>query len=108
MPFKSKRQLQTCFGKQISAEAKGKKWTWRCGEWLKMTDNPDCLPTVVGHRRPVTCRKIRQDEKIVSAVHRGSRGGYYFMAGGVKVYVPKGNSNVAYAKKKYGYVEDEK
>jgi len=62
MPFKSKRQLQTCFGRQLSAKAKGEKFTWDCREWLK--------------------------NKKISSMYEGPRGGLYFYAGGCKVYVP--------------------
>lgn len=99
MPFKSKRQLQTCFGRQLSAEAKGSKWSWNCEEWLKATPNPLCLPSLKGHKVK-GCRPLRTDEKIISPVYQGLRGGYYFLARGVKVYVPK--DAVTYAKKKFG------
>jgi hypothetical protein len=99
MPFKSQRQIQTCFSKQLLAESKNKKWSWNCEEWLSKTPNPLCLPSLVGHRVK-TCRALRVDEKIISPVYEGQRGGYYFFAKGVKVYIPKAAIN--YAKQKLG------
>jgi len=101
MPFKSQRQLATCFSRQISAEAKGKKWTWDCKEWLAETPNPKCLPSLKGHHPK--CRSLRNGEKIVGPVYEGPKGGHFFFAGGVKVYVPRGAGNAEYAIKKYGY-----
>lgn len=98
MPFKSQRQLATCFSRQLSAESKGQKWNWDCEGWLKITPSPECLPSLKG--RSPKCRKLRAGEKIITPIHQGTRGGYFFFAGGVKVYVPK--EAVAYAKKKYG------
>lgn len=94
--------MQTCYGKKIAAEAKGKKFGWDCDRWTKETPDPGCLPTLKGHSRPRACRKLRAGEKIVGPVHRGPRGGNYFMVVDVKVYVPKGAINLEYAKKKYG------
>jgi len=101
MPFKSKKQLRTCFSKQIAAEAKKQRWTWDCQEFLEKTPNPRCLPEQVGHAHK--CRPLRVGEKIIGPVYQGPRGGYYFFAGSVKVYVPKGSTNIEYAKQKYGY-----
>lgn len=103
MPFRSQRQLATCYSKKISTESKGRKWTWDCDEWLQSTPDPGCLPSLKGYPPKRKCRNIRNGEKIVGPVYKGPRGGYYFFAGGVKVYVPKGDSNIAYAKKLYGY-----
>jgi hypothetical protein len=41
-------------------------------------------------------------EKIIGPVHEGPRGGHYFIAGGFKVYVPKGDATLKYAVQKYG------
>lgn len=97
MPFKSKRQLQTCFGRQLSAKAKGKKWNWDCQKFLSETPNPSCLPSMVGHEKPSPsrCRPMRKFEKVVGPIMKGAKGGLYFMAGGVKVYVPKDAKNYA-------------
>jgi hypothetical protein len=102
MPFKSKRQLQTCFGREISAKTKGKPLNWDCKKWLAETECPENLPTKVGQPSIAKkCRKIRNGESIISPVYEGPKGGHYFIAGGVKVYVPKGPQLVT-AKKLYG------
>lgn len=98
MPYKSKRQLRTCFSRQLVAEATGKKWTWDCKEFLEKTESARCLPEQVGGTHK--CRPMRNGEKIISPVYKGPKGGYFFFAGGVKVYVPK--AATTYAKKKYG------
>lgn len=100
MGFKSKKQLRTCFSEQITAQSRGDPWTWDCQEFLAKTKSPRCLPEIV----PPKCRPIRNGEKIVGPVYQGPRGGYFFFAGGIKIYVPKGKLNIEYAKKKYGYV----
>ncbi len=102
MPFKSKRQLQTCFGRQLTAEAKGKTWKWNCQEFLAKTPSPGCLPTKKGSKVSSQCRKLKVGEAIISPVYKGTRGGYYFYAGNVKVYVPHGNETLKLAIKKYG------
>lgn len=43
---------------------------------------------------------MKKGEKIIGPVQQGPRGGHFFYAGGVKVYVPKGAAN--YAKRRYG------
>lgn len=102
MPFVSTRQLSTCFSKQLLAESKGKKWNWDCEGWLKITPDPTCLPSLKGGKpNPSRCRKLKTGEKIITPIHQGARGGYFFFAKGVKVYVPK--AAVEYAKKKYGF-----
>lgn len=95
MPFTSARQLQTCYGRRLSAKAKGQKWAWDCDGWTRetMALHPgvslDCaLPTTAGGRRKQRCRRLRKGEPIKSKLHRGKRGGLYFFVGGVKVYVP--------------------
>lgn len=87
MPFESVRQIQTCYGKQLSAKAKGKKFGWDCDEWLTKTVKPQCLPTMKGE--PKKCRPLRNGEKVKSPVYEGPRGGMYFYVSGIKVYVPK-------------------
>lgn len=95
MPFGSTRQVQTCFGRALSAKAQGKKpSSWKCIEWLKETPDAECLPTLVGEpaHKPKThtvCRKRpRSSGPEISAYYRGARGGIYFYADGVVVYVP--------------------
>jgi hypothetical protein len=104
MPFVSKRQASTCFSRQLLAESRGQKWNWDCERWLSITPDPQCLPSMKGQPKPTKCRKLRDGEKIITPIHQGSRGGYYFYAGGIKIYVPK--AAVAYAKKKYGVNQD--
>lgn len=98
MPFASTRQLQTCYGRRLSALAKGERPKWNCDEFLRATPASRCLPTVKGKKGG--CRQLRKGEKLVSPFYRGSRGGLYFYAGGVKVYVPADAR--AYVVKKYG------
>lgn len=77
---------------------------WDCDKWLAETKNPQCLPSVKGKvGASGKCRPMRKDEKIVSKIYRGSRGGHYFFVAGVKVYVPRGEKNLEWAKKKYGF-----
>jgi hypothetical protein len=96
MPFTSIRQMQTCFGRRLSAKAKGKKvGSWDCDEFLRATPDAECLPTLVGGiaNRPRThsaCRKRpRTTAPEISVYYRGARGGIYFYADGVAIYVPK-------------------
>lgn len=85
MPFKSKRQLQTCYGKRISALARGEKWNWDCDEWAKC-----------GTKR---CS---------GALYEGPNGGLYFYVQGVKVYVPHGEAERKYAVITMGQPKKEK
>lgn len=98
MPYTSKAQLRTCYSKKLSAEAKGKKSNWDCDEFLEATPNPTCLPERKGSPKK-ECRPLRKEEKIVSPVYIGAKGGLYFYAGGVKIYVPKDAHD--YVMKKY-------
>ncbi len=101
MPFVSKRQLATCFAKELSAESRGSKSSWDCKEMLKKTKNPACLPSSVGSRRTYGCKaKGGAGAHAISKVYSGPRGGKYFFVGGVKVYVPVGSE--ATAIDKYG------
>jgi hypothetical protein len=97
--FVSQRQLATCFSRQLSAESKGKEWNWDCLKNLKETPAPRCLPSLKGF--PKKCRGLKNGEKIVTPIYQGPKGGYFFLAGGVKVYVPK--DAIDYAKRKYGF-----
>jgi hypothetical protein len=97
MPFKSKQQLRTCYARQLSAKAKGKSSSWDCKEWLKETPvSGTCLPEKIGES---TSRCQRKNEKVVSPVYEGKRGGLYFYVSGVKVYVPRDAQS--YVRKKY-------
>jgi len=102
MPFTSQSQMSTCFSKQIIAKSKGKKWSWNCETWLSETPDPACLPYKKGGHPRAKCRKLKPNEKIISPIFKGSRGGHYFYAANVKVYIPKGDENLKYAKKMYG------
>lgn len=102
MPFKSRRQLSTCYSRQIAAKSAGKPWTWNCDEFLSHTQDPLCLPSLKGYKPKRKCRNLRPDEKVISPVYIGPKGGAYFYVADVKVYVPKGDANLRYAKQKYG------
>lgn len=91
MPFKSKSQLRTCYGRR----PKG----WDCDEWLKETPSVCCLPEKKG--MPIKSRCMRKGERIVGKMQTGARGGNFFTVQEkdskgtvcvVKVYVPKGKS----------------
>lgn len=101
--FLSQRQLATCFSRQLTAETKGVKWSWDCKKNLLETPDPRCLPSLVGHGSKHKCRTLKPNEKIIGPIHKGPRGGYYFMAGDVKVYVPRNKKVIEHAIKKYGY-----
>ena len=69
-----------------------------CLKNLKETQHVQCLPSIKG--LPMRkCRPLKKGEPIITPFYKGPKGGYYFMAKGVKV-VPK--DAIAYAKKKYG------
>ncbi|ALX27537.1 hypothetical protein GMAR_ORF163 [Golden Marseillevirus] len=84
MPFKSKRQLQTCYGKRISALSNGEEWNWDCDEWA------DC-------GKP----------KCSGPLYRGPRGGLYFYVNKVKVYVPNREKDKRYAIRTMGQPKKE-
>jgi hypothetical protein len=96
MPFASKRQLQTCFGRELSRKAAGKKpSSWKCSEWLGETPDAECLPVLVEGEPPskpsthAQCRKRpRASGPEITQYYRGMRGGLYFYADGVRIYVP--------------------
>lgn len=94
MPFGSKRQLQTCFGRQLSLRAKGKTNNWDCKKWLSETPDAECLPDLASLKSstPKThdkCRKRpRSSGPELTQYYRGLRGGLYFYADGVRIYVP--------------------
>jgi hypothetical protein len=99
MPFKSKSQLGQCFSNEIKKKG---HTSWNCEDWLSETPNPTCLPHRLGDPIPKSCRSLRKGEETVGPVYRGPRGGYYFFAKGVKVYIPKGQGNIKYAQEKWG------
>ena len=106
MPFKSKRQLQTCYGKKLAAESQYKKFNWDCDEFLETTHNPLCLETKKSQKSSseidpsLWCKKMSSKEKKIDGVYRGPRGGYYIFVSKIKIYVP--SIAVSYAIKKYG------
>jgi hypothetical protein len=84
MPFASRSQLRTCFFKKFTQNS-----PWDCIEFLNKTKNPLCLPERVGGPRSSKCRPLRKGEEIIGPVMKGKKGGYFFMAKGVKIYIPK-------------------
>lgn len=112
MPFRSRSQLGVCYNKAIKAGAQGKSSGWGCDKWLAETPNPSCLPysekyASKASARPKAspsgrCRTLTAKERVTGPVIEGARGGHYFMAAGVKVYIPKGHAELAYAKRTYG------
>lgn len=68
MPFKSKSQISTCYGKQDSR--------WNCGQWLRETPSVCCLPYKTGGE--IKSRCLRKGERIIGKIQTGSRGGRYF------------------------------
>ena len=104
MPFASKLQLQTCFSKNLSILAQGKVPKWNCKKWLQETKYPQCLPTLSGQSAPKNCKKRKLKEENLydteenrkkssadewTRFYRGARGGLYFFAAGLKLYVPE-------------------
>jgi hypothetical protein len=89
MPFTSKSQLRTCYGLKAKAEASGKKASWDCDEWLKETPNAKCLPNRKNDPITRACRSLRKDERVTGPIQMGPRGGKYFIAEGVKIYLPR-------------------
>lgn len=99
MPFKSKSQLRTCFGKDFQDRIKGKKSNWNCKKFLKETRvKAENLP----ERCPKSC-KVKQGRPVkhtVSKIHIGPRGGMFFFVDKLKVYVPKSVKSSMKQKKK--------
>lgn len=105
MPFSSRSQMSVCYKKQIAARSRGKETGWNCDVWLAETPDPACLPYRKGGHPKTKCRNLKPGEKMISPIYKGARGGYYFYTAGVKVYIPKGNKELAYAKKTYGFAK---
>lgn len=89
MPFKSRSQMRTCFGR--AHNNKGTK-SWDCAKWVEETPSICCLPEKKG--RSSKCRKIKKGEKVIGPIQTGPRGGKYFIIseGGnppcqVKIYI---------------------
>lgn len=103
MPFTSTRQMAVCYNKEINAKARGKSSGWDCDAWLSETPDPACLPSLKGYQAKRACRNLKASEKVAGPIYQGPRGGYYFYVAGVKVYIPKNDAAIKYAKKRYGY-----
>ena len=84
MPFQSLSQMRTCY----SLRSQGKNGKWDCDQWLQETPNVKCLPERKGDVPKKTgCRPIRKGEHVIGPVQTGPRGGNFFTADGIKVYV---------------------
>ena len=94
MPFVSKAQLRTCYGKKYDDESSSRstssrstssrsstpkktKKKWDCDEWLKETDSVCALPEKKG--LPVKKRNAKVGERIVGKLQKGPRGGKFFL-----------------------------
>lgn len=86
MPFVSKAQLRDCYYKKFTSNSK-----WDCDEFLRATKNPSCLPQTISlkGKKSSKCRPLKKGEEWKSPVYKGPKGGYYFWAKNVKVYIPK-------------------
>lgn len=91
MPFKSKRQLRTCYGTQAQRNSR-----WNCDRWLKETPSVCCLPERKGGK--VKSRCMRKGERVKGPIQTGPRGGRFFVITekdsrgkvcDIKVYIPK-------------------
>lgn len=83
MPFTSKAQLRQCYYEHFTNPRSKRK----CDESLMKTINPLALPydkTKKGKDIPLPKRT-----PLKSKVYKGPRGGYYFYAKGLKIYIPK-------------------
>jgi len=69
MPFKSRSQMRTCYGRQ----PKG----WDCDKWLAETPSVCCIPECKGAKQPKTCIPGRQGVATVGPIEKGARGGQY-------------------------------
>ncbi len=96
MPFKSKSQLRTCYGKQAK--------NWNCDQYLKETPSVCNLPERKRGDQPTKRRNLKINEKVKGKVQTGPRGGRYFIITEkdrkgvkcrIKVYLPKGKKRYA-------------
>lgn len=75
MPFTSKSQLRTCYGRR----PKG----WNCDQWLRETPSvcrlPERKPKSTSRQKPMRRRAQHVNEKIKGRVQTGPRGGRYFV-----------------------------
>lgn len=90
MPFQSKAQLRTCYGRQklsrgekpSSRGEKPSKGGWNCDQWVKETPDICSLPSFSnpkGSKEQVKSRMRRPNEKIIGPVQTGPRGGKFFV-----------------------------
>jgi len=107
MPFKSRSQLRTCYGKKITAEAKGEVPKWDCKTWLDETPNPTCLPNRLGEPPSKNCRELKKEELGEHEWHIGRRGGLYRFISGIKIYAPKDQQVQEYILKTFKPTEEE-
>jgi hypothetical protein len=90
MPFKSKSQLRTCFGKSLIAKSKGEKTSWNCRKFLKETPVlAQNLPERFLHGKQSKKTSGRSVKHTISKIQVGPRGGLFFFVDKVKIYVPK-------------------
>ena len=98
MPFKSKSQMRTCYGKQDPK--------WNCTRWTSETPSLCNLPNHNNNDNDndndypaVKSRSLKDNEKIIGPIRVGPRGGRYFIINEVssegescqmKVYIPRG------------------
>lgn len=70
MPFESKSQLRTCYGKNDPR--------WDCDKWLKETKSVCSLPEKK-KKGKIQSRRIRKNEIVKGPLMIGPRGGRYFI-----------------------------
>ncbi len=82
MPFKSKSQLRTCYGKRSKTGGQG----WNCDLWLEETPSICDLPErhTQSRKGPSASkgtkrRQRKRNEKIKGPIITGPRGGRYFI-----------------------------
>jgi hypothetical protein len=92
MPYKSKSQLRTCYGKNY-VEKGGKLvkvGTWDCEKWSKETKDAYKLPERKGGKKGTKKNYTSKEVQICSKGYKvcyGPRGGAYIIRGGVKIYL---------------------
>lgn len=90
MPFKSKSQLRTCYGKRSKLQDSSTSKGWDCDKWLAETPSICNLPEKFSQKTTKTTRtakstnqtktrNLRKGERIVGKVQTGARGGKFFI-----------------------------
>jgi hypothetical protein len=102
MPFTSKAQLRTCYGKLF----RGINGSWDCDEWALRTPNASCLPENKGPGKQ--CKALPKSQRLPSAVKTGPRGGEYLTVGGIDMYLPKDSQIRLRVARMYGLVNSPK